>query len=155
MSWPINHPGRTGRLRAPPAPHPAPHRARPPARRGSRPADPQTGRNPDPRQNPAYLPGIDPARAVDYTVDPALLTPAASRADADGDALQGLSRGLALGMPAGLPGFRDRMAGGHARRRVGAPARRARRGGARMRHEDPGHDRAYFRAESANSSTLR
>ncbi|NUP30219.1 MAG: hypothetical protein HOV66_25695 [Streptomycetaceae bacterium] len=116
--------------------------------------NPRTGKNPDP-QNPAYLPGIDPARAVDYTVDPSLLMPAASRADADGDALQGLSRGLALGMPAGLPGFQTGWQAGMLAdawaHQLDVLAQAAHACATKIRATTE----AYFRAESANSSTLR
>lgn len=65
---------------------------------------PKPGRDPYPAF-PGMLPGIDPATADRYTVEPNLLFPAASRADADADALAALGRGLALGAPGGLPGF--------------------------------------------------
>ncbi len=101
------------------------------------------------------LPGIDPARAGKFTVQPHLLMPAASRADGNADTVQGLGTGLALGMPAGLPGFATGWQAGALAdawsRELGTLAATLRTCAAKIRDTT----RAYLEAEARNSADLR
>ncbi|HSA53018.1 MAG TPA: hypothetical protein VLH10_23275 [Yinghuangia sp.] len=115
---------------------------------------PAPGVNPYPVL-PGFLPGIDPARAGGYTVNSHLLLPAASRADANADALLGLGTGLALGAPAGLPGFQTGWQAGALAdawsHELGALSSAVRTCATKIRETT----RAYLEAEARNAADLR
>lgn len=148
-----------------PTPKPGPTGVAPSgdAPRGGAPGSvPAPGATPSPAPNvnpypvlPGFLPGIDPARAGKYTVNTRLLMPAASRADANADALQGLGAGLALGAPAGLPGFQTGWQAGALAdawsRELGALASVVRTCAGKIRDTT----RAYLEAEARNAADLR